>query len=144
MLNHAKYHLVRTSMHKKRLSKFKPDCCSGARVPFYFTCERCNTRATGKEMVLKYFKDSHVQVNIIPRKTCSLSTIIDGSQVVEQIDVLSPQGTPSTGWHRQTLQNGWSVLTADHRLSNSSVKYLSNNFTFGKSNLHIRRQIRWF
>lgn len=106
MLNHAKYHLVRTSMHRKRLSKFKPDCCSGARVPFYFTCERCNTRATGKEMVLKYFKDSHVQVNIIPRKTCSLSTIIDGSQVVEQIDVLSPQGTPSTGWHRQTLQNG--------------------------------------
>lgn len=57
-------------------------------------------------MVLKWSEDSHVQVNIIPRKTCSLSTIIDGSQVVEKIDVVSLQVTPSTGWYRQTVQNG--------------------------------------
>lgn len=57
-------------------------------------------------MVLKWSEDSHVQVNIIPRKTCSLSTIIDESQVVEKIDVVSLQATPSTGWYRQTVQNG--------------------------------------
>lgn len=57
-------------------------------------------------MVLKWSEDSHVQVNIISRKTCSLSTIIDGSQVVEKIDVVSLQATPSTGWYRQTVQNG--------------------------------------
>lgn len=57
-------------------------------------------------MVLKWSEDSHVQVNIIPRKTCSLSTIIDGSQVVEKIDVESLQATPSTGWYRQTVLNG--------------------------------------
>lgn len=57
-------------------------------------------------MVLEWSEDSHVQVNIIPRKTGSLSTIIDGSQVVEKIDVVSLQATPSTGWYRQTVQNG--------------------------------------
>lgn len=122
ILNPALSHLIRTSMQRKSFCKFKHDCCSrrtiGTRAFFYFTCERWNTRTNGKDMVLKWSEDSHVQVNIIPRKTCSLNTIIDGSQVVEKIDVVSLQATPSTRWYRQTVQNGWSVLTADHRPSN--------------------------